>query len=134
MRIPVSLAVATIALGASAAVLAGPATAAPQPPSAESLRANLQLALDGDALHLESGSASGMREVKTKIDKYTTGGYNWRVDNVGPVTGNSVKSILQSCYPLAGCFPIQQEWKYLNGTWKLSSASETELVTFSRQV
>ncbi|TSE02143.1 hypothetical protein FOS14_01820 [Skermania sp. ID1734] len=120
------MAAAAIFTAAGFAVAVAPtAVAAPATPSPGELQAKLQSALNGDANELESGDAAALNVVRDRISQIP--GYNWSVSGPVAVDGDALHATLHSRLGNYD-YPVNLTWVDAGGTWKLSQASQDELV------
>ncbi|UGT53815.1 hypothetical protein [Nocardia asteroides] len=124
-----SMAVAALFAPVTAAVVAAPAAiAAPATPSAGELQGKLQAAMNGSGAELESGNAGSLTVVRDTVNRIP--GYSWDVSGPVTVDGDTLSATLNSRLG-DYTYPIPVTWKNIDGTWKLSQESESELVGYA---
>ncbi|MBL1074695.1 hypothetical protein JK358_09825 [Nocardia sp. 2] len=113
----------------AAAVIAAPAAvAAPAAPSAGELQGTMQAALNGSGAALESGDASRIGAVKTRIAAIP--GYSWSITGGVSVDGDVANATLDSRLGDYS-YPIPVTFKYVDGSWKVSRETEDLLVSYA---
>ncbi|WP_280343325.1 hypothetical protein [Nocardia neocaledoniensis] len=124
-----SMAVAALFAPVTAAVVAAPAAiAAPATPSPGELQGKLQAAMNGSGAELESGNAGSLAVVRDTVNRIP--GYSWDVSGPVTVDGDTLSATLNSRLG-DYTYPIPVTWKDIDGTWKLSQESESELVSYA---
>ena len=123
------MAAAAIVMSAGFVVVTAPtAVAAPATPSPGELQGKLQAALGGDSSELESGNAGNIAVVRDRISQIP--GYSWYVSGPVNVDGGTLTATLHSTLGSYD-YPVQLTWYDIDGKWKLSQASENELISIA---
>ncbi|MBJ8347506.1 hypothetical protein [Antrihabitans sp. YC2-6] len=125
---PMAAAAIFVTAGSVAVIAASPAIAAPATPSPGELQGKLQSALAGNSAELESGNASSLGVVNQRIAAIP--GYSWDIS--GPVN-NDGSTLSATLHSRLGSYdyPVLLTWVDSDGMWKLSQASENEILAIA---